>query len=110
MTTWRVRGPWTPSTRSSSMSLVAEGPLIQVVGREIAPPRFAALFDRVTDREAALLQHRVGETFPGVVVDVDHDDPTSAVHGHRFAEVGMRHADHGRLQHALRFDAADPPG
>ncbi len=24
--------------------------------------------------EAALLQHRVGETFPGVVVEVDHDD------------------------------------
>lgn len=31
--TIRVRGPWTPSTRSSSMSLVAEGPLIQVWGR-----------------------------------------------------------------------------
>ena len=31
--TWSVRGPWTPSTRSSSMSLVAEGPLIQVSGR-----------------------------------------------------------------------------
>ena len=32
-TTCRVRGPWTPSTRSSSMSLVADGPLIQVSGR-----------------------------------------------------------------------------
>ena len=32
--TSRVRGPWTPSTRSSSMSLVALGPLIQVWGRE----------------------------------------------------------------------------
>ena len=32
-TTTRVRGPCTPSTRSSSMSLVADGPLIQVVGR-----------------------------------------------------------------------------
>ena len=31
--TSRVRGPWTPSTRSSSMSLVALGPLIQVWGR-----------------------------------------------------------------------------
>jgi len=33
MTTTRVRGPWTPSTRCSSMSLVALGPLIQVSGR-----------------------------------------------------------------------------
>ena len=33
ITTSRVRGPWTPSTRSSSMSLVALGPLIQVCGR-----------------------------------------------------------------------------
>ena len=32
--TWRMRGPWTPSTRSSSMSLVALGPLTQVSGRE----------------------------------------------------------------------------
>lgn len=32
-TTSRVRGPCTPSTRSSSMSLVAEGPEIQVSGR-----------------------------------------------------------------------------
>ena len=31
--TSRVRGPCTPSTRSSSMSLVAEGPEIQVSGR-----------------------------------------------------------------------------
>lgn len=31
-TTSRVRGPCTPSTRFSSMSLVAEGPLIQVSG------------------------------------------------------------------------------
>jgi hypothetical protein len=31
-TTSRVRGPWTPSTRLSSMSLVALGPLIQVSG------------------------------------------------------------------------------
>ena len=31
--TSRVRGPCTPSTRSSSMSLVADGPLIQVSGR-----------------------------------------------------------------------------
>src|SRR5579871_1093514 len=31
--TSRVRGPCTPWTRSSSMSLVAEGPLIQVQGR-----------------------------------------------------------------------------
>ena len=29
----RVRGPWTPSTRLSSMSLVALGPLIMVNGR-----------------------------------------------------------------------------
>ena len=29
----RWRGPWTPSTRWSSMSLVADGPLIQVSGR-----------------------------------------------------------------------------
>ena len=33
MITSRVRGPCTPSTRSSSMSLVAEGPEIQVSGR-----------------------------------------------------------------------------
>src|SRR5690606_27746087 len=32
--TSRVRGPCTPSTRFSSMSLVAEGPLIQVSGRD----------------------------------------------------------------------------
>src|SRR6478752_251187 len=32
-TTSRVRGPWTPSTRCSSMSLVADGPLIHVCGR-----------------------------------------------------------------------------
>jgi hypothetical protein len=32
-TTSRVRGPCTPSTRSSSMSLVAEGPEIHVDGR-----------------------------------------------------------------------------
>ena len=32
-TTCRRRGPCTPSTRLSSMSLVAEGPLIQVCGR-----------------------------------------------------------------------------
>ena len=32
-TTCSVRGPCTPSTRFSSMSLVAEGPLIQVIGR-----------------------------------------------------------------------------
>ena len=32
-TTIRVRGPWTPSTRSSSMSLVADGPLMKVSGR-----------------------------------------------------------------------------
>ena len=31
-TTIRVRGPWTPSTRSSSMSLVADGPLMKVSG------------------------------------------------------------------------------
>ena len=31
--TCRRRGPCTPSTRSSSMSLVADGPLTQVVGR-----------------------------------------------------------------------------
>ena len=31
--TCSVRGPWTPSTRSSSMSLVAHGPLIHVCGR-----------------------------------------------------------------------------
>lgn len=31
--TIRRRGPWTPSTRFSSMSLVAEGPEIQVRGR-----------------------------------------------------------------------------
>src|SRR5664280_2926834 len=31
--TCSVRGPWTPSTRWSSMSDVAEGPLIQVSGR-----------------------------------------------------------------------------
>src|SRR5579875_2822439 len=31
--TSRVRGPCTPSTRLSSMSLVADGPLIQVSGR-----------------------------------------------------------------------------
>ena len=31
--TSRVRGPWTPSTRLSSMSLVALGPLIMVIGR-----------------------------------------------------------------------------
>ena len=31
--TSRRRGPWTPSTRWSSMSLVADGPLIQVCGR-----------------------------------------------------------------------------
>ena len=37
MMTCSVRGPWTPSTRSSSMSLVALGPLIQVWGR-IAEP------------------------------------------------------------------------
>ena len=29
----RVRGPWTPSTRCSSMSLVADGPLMNVSGR-----------------------------------------------------------------------------
>ncbi len=33
MTTSSVRGPWTPSIRLSSMSLVADGPLIQVSGR-----------------------------------------------------------------------------
>ena len=32
-TTISVRGPCTPSTRSSSMSLVADGPLMNVVGR-----------------------------------------------------------------------------
>ena len=32
-TTSRSRGPWTPSTRCSSMSLVADGPLIHVCGR-----------------------------------------------------------------------------
>ena len=32
-----VRGPCTPSTRSSSMSLVAEGPLIHVRGLPVAP-------------------------------------------------------------------------
>lgn len=31
--TSRLRGPCTPSTRDSSMSLVADGPLIQVSGR-----------------------------------------------------------------------------
>jgi len=33
MITSRLRGPWTPSTRLSSISLVAEGPLINVSGR-----------------------------------------------------------------------------
>src|SRR6266702_4371713 len=33
MTTSRVRGPWTPSTRLSSMSEVAEGPETKVMGR-----------------------------------------------------------------------------
>src|SRR5690606_32278306 len=33
ITTSRVRGPCTPSTRSSSMSDVADGPLIIVIGR-----------------------------------------------------------------------------
>jgi len=36
MMTIRVRGPWTPSTRLSSMSLVALGPLgplMKVIGR-----------------------------------------------------------------------------
>ena len=32
-TTVRCRGPWTPSTRASSMSLVADGPLMNVSGR-----------------------------------------------------------------------------
>ncbi|MET4145569.1 hypothetical protein ABIB45_002482 [Arthrobacter sp. UYCo732] len=32
MMTSSLRGPWTPSTRSSSMSLVALGPLIMVSG------------------------------------------------------------------------------
>lgn len=33
MMTSSVRGPWTPATRMSSMSLVALGPLIHVCGR-----------------------------------------------------------------------------
>ena len=33
--TSRVRGPWTPSTRFSSMSEVAEGPEIKVIGRAL---------------------------------------------------------------------------
>ncbi len=36
--TSRVRGPCTPSTRSSSISLVADGPLIQVSGRPGCQP------------------------------------------------------------------------
>ncbi len=39
--TSRVRGPCTPSTRSSSMSLVAEGPLIQVSGSDGSNSRTA---------------------------------------------------------------------
>src|SRR5690348_12835372 len=31
--TWRLRGPWTPSTRLSSMSEVADGPDTNVTGR-----------------------------------------------------------------------------
>ena len=38
ITTSRVRGPWTPSTRSSSMSLVALGPLIMVSGPGAVDP------------------------------------------------------------------------
>jgi len=35
--TSRVLGPWTPSTRFNSMSDVAEGPEIQVIGRSDRP-------------------------------------------------------------------------
>src|SRR5208337_1558630 len=35
--TSRVRGPWTPSTRLSSMSEVAEGPEMNVIGRVVSP-------------------------------------------------------------------------
>ena len=35
--TSRVRGPWTPSTRLSSMSEVAEGPEMNVIERAVSP-------------------------------------------------------------------------
>src|SRR5271157_454853 len=35
--TSRVRGPWTPSTRFSSISEVAEGPEMNVIGRAVSP-------------------------------------------------------------------------
>lgn len=46
--TCRVRGPWTPSTRSSSMSLVAEGPLIHVRGRPAATASRSGAMDSGT--------------------------------------------------------------
>ena len=42
MTTSAWRGPWTTSTRSSSMSLVALGPLIQVSGLVPSSRRMAS--------------------------------------------------------------------
>jgi hypothetical protein len=55
MMTSRRRGPWTPSTRSSSMSLVALGPLTMVFGRVPSSLR-SALGSRVVMSAARTMQ------------------------------------------------------
>jgi len=53
-----VRGPCTPSTRDSSMSLVAEGPLIQVRGRAALGPSRAMASGTSSTTWAACTMHR----------------------------------------------------
>ena len=67
-----VRGPCTPSTRSSSMSLVADGPLIQVSGR---PAGRRQALDRLGDQ----LHDLIGADHAQVVVGHQRDGPAALV-------------------------------
>ena len=117
--TSRVRGPCTPSTRDSSMSLVADGPLIQVSGRRRARGQPG---DRLRDQ----LDHLLGPHHAQVIVGHQGDRAPALVGGGVQDDgAGLGDRDRGPGDHAVdgvqirrrqpvvghrpRFRAAGPP-
>ena len=110
-TTWRVRGPWTPSTRSSSMSLVADGPLIQVSGRAgssraIASGTSATTWPRVDDADVQVGHQR--DRAPALVGLVVEDDRAGL--GDPDARPGHDGVDPRRARSAVKPSSTTAPG